>query len=347
MKKLTLILISAYIYCFAIDAQMYQTVSDVDGNIYNTIEIGNQLWMKENLKTSKYNDGTSITNITDNIVWKAGGAAYCWYNNDYSTYGTVYGALYNWYAVDTISNNGKNVCPIGWHVPTDNDWTILINYLGGDSIAGGKMKEIGTTHWKSPNTGATNESGFTGLPGLYRNGTDGLFIGNSVGTWWSSTEDDANHARNRYIWYPNAIAYMSYDVKQNGLSIRCISDSTKPLQPIVNIDSGLIAYYPFNGNANDKSGNGHDGIVEGATLTVDRFGNPNSAYYFNGSNIIELSHTDTLNFKNQHFTLIAWTLKENKTPTAYMHIISKGEGGIEAGYLISLGKFPAACGEKQ
>jgi uncharacterized protein (TIGR02145 family) len=141
-------------------------VTDGDGNVYNTVTIGTQIWMKGNLKTMKFNYGTSIPNVTDNTTW-AGltSAAYCWYNNDAATYKTTYGALYNWYAVDVASNDGKNVCPAGWHIPSDAEWTTLTDYLGGASVAGSKLKETGTTHWLSPNTGATNESGFTALPG--------------------------------------------------------------------------------------------------------------------------------------------------------------------------------------
>jgi len=138
--------------------------SDIDGNVYNTITIGTQIWMKENLKTTKYNDGSSIPLVTDNTAWiNLSTPGYCWYNNDAATYKSAYGAMYNWYTVNT----GK-ICPPNWHVPTDTQWETLITYLGGKIIAGGKMKETGTAHWTSPNIGATNETGFTALPGGYR-----------------------------------------------------------------------------------------------------------------------------------------------------------------------------------
>jgi uncharacterized protein (TIGR02145 family) len=128
----------------------YGEVSDIDGNYYKTIQIGSQIWMAENLKTTRYNDGSNIPLVTDNTAWSnLTTPGYCWYNNDAATYKNVYGALYNWYAVNT----GK-LCPSGWHVPSEYEWTLLVNYLGGVYAAGGKLKETGTTHWYSPNAGA-------------------------------------------------------------------------------------------------------------------------------------------------------------------------------------------------
>ena len=196
------------------------TISDIDGNTYNVIRIGSQLWMKENLKTTKYNDGTSIPVITDNIAWlNLTTPGYCWYNNDAATYKATYGALYNWYTVNT----GK-LCPTGWHVPTDAEWTILTDYLGGESLAGGKLKEAGTSHWASPNTGATNETGFTGLPGGYRL-IDGTFnlIGN-YGIWWSATETDATNAWYRILACDNTYLSRLFNNKQLGFSVRCVRD---------------------------------------------------------------------------------------------------------------------------
>ena len=137
----------------------YSIIADIDGNIYNTVIIGTQVWMKENLKATKLNDGTNILLETDNATWiSLTDPAYCWYNNDASSYKNTYGALYNWFTVET----GK-LCPTGWHVPSDAEWFTLIDFLGGESVAGGKLKEIGNTHWNSPNTGATDEYGFTAI----------------------------------------------------------------------------------------------------------------------------------------------------------------------------------------
>ena len=137
------------------------SLTDIDGNDYKTVTIGTQVWMVENLKTTKYNDGTAIPNITDNTSWAAlTTGAYC-DNINTPSISTTYGRLYNWYAVDNnagtkvASNGGKNVCPTGWHVPSDAEWTTLTTYLGGESVAGGKLKETGTTHWQSPNTGVS------------------------------------------------------------------------------------------------------------------------------------------------------------------------------------------------
>jgi uncharacterized protein (TIGR02145 family) len=163
-------------------------ITDSEGNSYKTVTIGTQTWMAENLKVSKYSDGTTIPNVTDNTQWAqlTTGAAWSYYNNDAAN-NAKYGKLYNWYAVSKTSNGNKNLCLTGWHVPTDTEWTVLTDYLGGTSVAGGKMKEVGTTNWQSPNTSATNTSLFTGLPGG-RRGNGGDYGDNSLGFWWSSTE---------------------------------------------------------------------------------------------------------------------------------------------------------------
>jgi uncharacterized protein (TIGR02145 family) len=205
----------------------YGTVIDIEGNVYKTIQIGSksiqstQVWMAENLKTTSYNDGTSIPNVTDNAIW--GGlstGAYCWYNNDAATYKNIYGALYNWYTVNTAK-----LCPAGWHVPNDSEWTTLITYLGGYSVAGGKLKETGTTHWLSPNTGATNESGFTALPSGRRNYNTGSFelIG-SFGLWWTSSAEDATRAYSRWVFYNDGSSGVDGDYNQYGYPIRCVRD---------------------------------------------------------------------------------------------------------------------------
>jgi uncharacterized protein (TIGR02145 family) len=202
------------------------TVTDIDGNVYYTVTIGSQVWMAENLKTTKYNDGTSIPLVTGDIQWNAlSTPGYCWYNNDAATFKSTYGALYNWYAVNVLSNGGKNVCPAGWHVPTYAEWTMLMTYLGGENIAGGKLKETGTAHWVEPNTGATNESGFTALPGGLHAGSYG-YIGNS-GHWWSSTEhpNDNVYAGDMGLNYYVTYATQSYYGSKNlGYSVRCLRD---------------------------------------------------------------------------------------------------------------------------
>ena len=193
---------------------------DIDGNIYDTIAIGTQVWMKQNLKVAKYRNGDSIPTGLSNTTWQsATSGAYATYN--YQTVNdSIYGKLYNWYAVA----DPRGLCPTNWHVPSDQEWTTLENYLGGRSVAGGKMKEVGLTHWASPNTGATNSSGFTGLPGGIRNnvGTYGL-IGN-YGFWWSATQSSTTNAYYRYL-YPNLSSVGRQNVsKGSGFSVRCIKD---------------------------------------------------------------------------------------------------------------------------
>jgi len=198
------------------------TITDVDGNTYSTVIIGTQRWMKENLKTTKFNDGTAMLPVTDYSAWLGlTTPAYCWYNNDASTYKDTYGALYNWYAVNT----GK-LCPSGWHVPNINELTTLIEYLGGENVTGGKLKETGTIHWRSPNTGATNSSGFTALPGGSRTSTSLTPFGSVgyTGYWWCSTEVSFN-ASWIYALYSDAITISKIsDYKLLGLSVRCLKD---------------------------------------------------------------------------------------------------------------------------
>jgi len=198
----------------------YGTMTDQDGNVYKTVKIGTQTWMAENLRTTKYRDGTAIPNVTDNTAWfalKTG--AYCSYNNSAKpdTIAT-YGCLYNWYAVNT----GK-LAPKGWHVPTDVEWTTLTDYLGGESVAGGKLKETGTTHWNSPNTRVTNETGFTALPGGHRYSGAFVDIGGD-GSWWSATENDANVAWFWYMFYNGNYVFRHNYSKERGFSIRCVRD---------------------------------------------------------------------------------------------------------------------------
>ena len=199
-------------------------ISDSEGNTYKTVTIGTQQWMAENLKVSKYSDGTTIPNITDNTQWSnLTTGAWSYYNNDAAN-NAKYGKLYNWYAVSKTTNGNKNVCPTGWHVPTDAEWTVLTDYLGGDGIAGGKMKEVGTTSWNSPNTDATNTSLFTGLPGGYRDYNGYCSTIGYFGYWWSSTEYDADDAWNRYLSNYHGDANRNNFNKFLGLSVRCLRD---------------------------------------------------------------------------------------------------------------------------
>jgi len=202
----------------------YGSVSDIDGNVYKTIQIGTQVWMADNLKTTKFNDGTSIplvtapVRLTDQfIAWNfMDTPAYCWYDNNEIKNKAAYGALYNWYAVNT----GK-LAPVGWHVPNTQDWDKMENFLGGNKIAAEKLKEKGSNHWIS-SAYANNESGFTALPNGYR--TDkGVYrtIGN-FGDWWSSEGGQINSwafemsGSQELVWY--------HADNNCGLSVRCVKD---------------------------------------------------------------------------------------------------------------------------
>ena len=199
-------------------------IIDVDGNTYKTVYIGTQKWMAENLKTSKYSDGTTIPNITDNSLWTNNRTgAWSYYNNDAAN-NVKYGKLYNWYALNSTSNGNKNICPEGWHVPTDVEWTILTNYLGGESVAGGKMKEVGTTNWNSPNTGALNTTLFTGIPGGYRDYAGGYNDFGTLVLWWSKTESTSVNSWLIDISNTSSnLGRKSYG-KSNGFSVRCLKN---------------------------------------------------------------------------------------------------------------------------
>jgi len=196
--------------------------TDGDNISYPIVEIGPQTWMTENLRTTKSNDGIDCPLVTDNEEWTTlYPFGYCWYKNDSATYSVSYGALYNWNTV----KNGR-LCPLGWHVPSDEEWTELTDYLGGESIAGAKLKETGATHWYDPNTETTNETGFSALPGGYRYGQDGTFISiGAGGYWWSSSEYSSFTAWFRYLnFYNNLYRDQYYFNEQNGFSVRCLKD---------------------------------------------------------------------------------------------------------------------------
>jgi uncharacterized protein (TIGR02145 family) len=194
------------------------TVTDVDGNTYKTIKIGDQWWMAENLKVTRYRNHEAIDSIAS-TGWNRTTGAYCVYDISTANIKT-YGKLYNWYAV----NDPRNIAPEGWHVPTDAEWTTLTTFLGGEELAGGKLKETGITHWKDPNTEADNESGFSALPGGSRN-WDGTFdLINGYGFWWSTTAADNEDSWSRYIKNDKASVTRYGANNKDGFSVRCIKD---------------------------------------------------------------------------------------------------------------------------
>jgi uncharacterized protein (TIGR02145 family) len=195
-------------------------VDSRDGNIYKIITIGTQTWMAENLKATKYNDGTDISLVLGQMEWtNLSTPGYCYYLNDYNTYGSTYGCLYNWQAVNT----GK-LCPEGWHAPSKNEFVTLIDHLGGEQIAGGKLKTTGTIQWIYPNEGATNESGFSALPAGYRNFEGGFGYNGMYGNFWSSTDGIPNHAYHIYVGAQHTIVFLNPAYKEMGLSVRCIKN---------------------------------------------------------------------------------------------------------------------------
>ena len=195
------------------------TVTDIDGNVYQTISIGSQVWMAENLKCVRYNNGDSIPYIGDYVTWiNLRTGAYCNYNNDILK-GEFYGRLYNFYA---LADN-RGLAPAGWHLPDADEWMTLFDYLGGYYIAGGKLKESGTAHWLAPNAGATNETGFTALPGGYF-GNDSFLNMNRSGLWWMYSLYNTTNAWFMSLSYQDNQVNINYWPFYSGLSVRCIRD---------------------------------------------------------------------------------------------------------------------------
>jgi uncharacterized protein (TIGR02145 family) len=218
--------------------KLYGTMTDQDSNVYKTITIGTQTWMAENLRSTKYRNGETIPNITDNVAWVfLTTGAYCSYANTANKDEiATYGRLYNWYAIA----DSRNIAPIGWHVPSDAEWTTLTTYLDGPYGPSGKMKETGTTHWSAPSDWeiwdafATNDSGFTALPSGFRYFSDGTFHNlGFTSFWWSSTAFDANNpynlsltynAYNLSLSYNSGFLFRNYVPVQGGFAVRLLKD---------------------------------------------------------------------------------------------------------------------------
>ncbi len=200
-------------------------IQDIDGNIYTDVRIGEQVWMVENLKVTHYNDGTDIPFVPDSASWASlSTPGYCWYDNNEEENKPRYGALYNWYSIST-----DKLAPEGWHVPSDDEWTALVTFLGGADDAGADLKESGIQRWSGPNIGATNASGFTALPGGYRlfdMGRVAYWGKNLNGFWWSSTAvfEGASAAHDRNLGYDRISIYDANSPKKWGMSVRCVRD---------------------------------------------------------------------------------------------------------------------------
>jgi len=196
------------------------TLTDFDGNSYKTVVIGGQTWMAENLKTTRYNDGSQIPCIRSNNAWKtAYSPAYCWYDNDSLANMNAYGALYSLYTI-----NSSKICPAGWHIPTDAEWTGLFTYLDNETLASNKLKETGVTHWRGTSDVVTNETGFTALPGGYR-AADGSFSGKTwYGYWWIANEGATDHGSAICMSYESGQIYRVGETALNAISVRCIKN---------------------------------------------------------------------------------------------------------------------------
>ena len=216
-----------------------QTVTDVDGNTYNAISIGNQIWLTENLKVTKYNDQVPISLVLDDASWSTQTEpAYCYYQGDIAN-ANGYGNLYNWHVV----NNAKNVCPSGYYVPSIADWEELITFVGGNAVAGGKLKEMGLEHWLDPNTGADNSSSFTLLPSGWRANNNGFYENLSYMAFvWSSTSVDAQSSSIILVGYDSPACYTSDSHILTGLPIRCLKDKSASLNE--NLNQHPMIVYP-------------------------------------------------------------------------------------------------------
>jgi uncharacterized protein (TIGR02145 family) len=196
-------------------------VTDVDGNTYTTVIIADKEWMGQNLRTTKYQNGDIISNVTTNTSWyNLTTGAWCYYNNS-SGYNNTYGKLYNWYA----TTDARKISPVGWHVPSLGEWTTLESNFGANSLAGGALKQAGTMEWQSPNTNATNISNFTAFPGGDRIANNGLFEKQGqYGFWWTADEVNPLFAKSVYLSFSNGYLYSANDGKTQGSSIRCLKD---------------------------------------------------------------------------------------------------------------------------
>ncbi len=203
----------------------YGTVTDIEGNTYKTISIGTQTWMAENLRVLQYGNGDPIQNVTDNLLWADQiTGAYCWYDNDESQNKNSYGALYNYHAIA----DSRNICPTGWRIPNKSDCEILGSFLGGNNIAGGKLKETGTVHWYSPNESASDKSKFSARGGGSRN-TGGAFeYIRQMAAFWTSSLSASTDAYFYFLSFETGELYIVNANKNHGFSVRCIkSDDGK------------------------------------------------------------------------------------------------------------------------
>ena len=295
-------------------------VTDVDGNFYNLVTIGSQVWMAENLKTSRYNDGTEIPLVTDNNAWTSlTTPGYCWYNNDQATFGNTYGALYNWYVVDAASNGGKNVCPTGWHVANDAEWSTLASFVDPTlAVSGGMLKEAGTTHWDSPNSGATNGSSFTALPGGFRD-NNGQFSNNgiigNIGNWWTSTEFSSGSAYMRGMYSMNPYVGTAGLLTVFGNSVRCLKNAVAVVPTLTTKPASIITYRSAN-SGGDIINNGGAPVTERG-VCWNTSGNPTISNNHQASGDLTDSFINYLDNLAQNTTYYVRAYATNSAGTGY------------------------------
>jgi len=231
MKYLLLFFVTLLcVYCLSscrLTKRSPEKVTDIDGNVYSVVKIGKQLWLRENLNVSHYSNGDSIPYYKyEKVIYHFTSGKYCDYENKPEN-SAIYGKLYNWYA--TVDR--RNLCPSGWHVPSDKEWLTLTTYLGGDSVAGGKLKDSTVGVWQSPNVGATNEAGFSALLGgvYYKIGTFSS-IGN-YGYWWSTTKHSPEYALGFCMNYFSKNVSCSNHNMENYFSVRCIKNPKNYIYP--------------------------------------------------------------------------------------------------------------------
>jgi uncharacterized protein (TIGR02145 family) len=300
------------------------SVQDIDGNSYKTVQIGSQCWIQSNLKVSKYRNGNNISNITDIAAWAqtntSGIGAWCNYDNS-SANDALYGKLYNWFAV----NDSRGLCPTGWHVPSDEELTTLTNFLGGTSVAGGKMKSTDTTRssggWDSPNTGATNSSGFTCLPGGFRSSGGGFSNLGRNGPWWSSSEAGSGSAWFRNLGSNAVFANRNFNDHRGGFSVRCARDLASTTLPSVTTDSAssVTSTGANTGGQVTASGGGTitaRGVVYGTSSSPTLAG----SFTYNGNETG--SFTSTLSGLNPSTTYHIRAYATNTLGTAYGNQVS-------------------------
>lgn len=290
-----------------------QTISDINGNVYNTVNIGTQIWTTENLKATNYSDGSSILYESIDSIW--GGlttAAFSTFNNDL-TNTEEYGNLYNFYAVI----DSRNLCPTGWHIPSESEWTTLITYLGGDSIAGGKMKEVGFTHWQNPNTGADNSSELTIIPAGYRYSNYGFNKGgfqgiNGNASIWTSTSSSDSTSKAKYF-YPGTASVGHLDHSNSyGRSVRCISKNTSTNTLENKIENLTLKIFP----------NPSNGIFQVDIESVKSIEYKITIYDLNGKVIKKVMNTNLIDLSNYNKQIFIVELI-SKSETFYGRIMLK------------------------